>query len=176
MQRHPTHQRQWLATQLSKYAYTDCLKQFFLQVKRNWSAQTSYLLQCVESGWATGPQDPTPTRPVTVSEPFRNNAQRRYTKERQTVNAMHDEPTDAPLANVNQGDAACKGCGKPRHTAAQCNLLNPSNPHPDANTSDLPWAESVKGKAWARKGYPASPQRETLAGGISLPPLYGPWA
>ena len=52
----------------------------------------------------------------------------------------------------------CKGCG--RVHPGECRLIKFG--HPDANTSDLPWAESVKGRAWRAQGLDACDYNRTL--------------
>ena len=44
-------------------------------------------------------------------------------------------------------------------------MKDENNIHPDANTTNEPWASSEKGKAWAEKGQEVLPFSKTLLGG-----------
>jgi len=54
----------------------------------------------------------------------------------------------------------CKGCGVAHQDPENCLLKT----HPDFNSSDKPWSQSVKGLAWAAKGQYRLPLDKTLNG------------
>ena len=58
---------------------------------------------------------------------------------------------------------ACYGCGRNGHKADKCIYLHPEQPHPNANTEKVPWADSTMGKKWLEdRGKPVLPGRETI--------------
>lgn len=60
----------------------------------------------------------------------------------------------------------CRHCGRSGHEEKECKFVkDENNIHPDANTTNEPWASSEKGKAWAEKGQEVLPFSKTLLGG-----------
>ena len=55
---------------------------------------------------------------------------------------------------------ACTGCGRQHHTSVECRLKQ----HPDWNSTNSSWVDSVKGKAWLNKNAKVLPFRATLDG------------
>jgi hypothetical protein len=56
-------------------------------------------------------------------------------------------------------------CGKTRHVSKACYHRR----HPDANTANTTWKDSVPGKAWAARGVMTLPSDRTLRGGPIAP-------
>ena len=62
-------------------------------------------------------------------------------------------------------DVTCAMCGKTGHASKAYYHRR----HPDANTANTPWKESVPGKAWAARGVMTLPPERTLRGGPNAP-------
>jgi hypothetical protein len=54
----------------------------------------------------------------------------------------------------------CAMCGRTGHGSKVCLYYR----HPDANTANIPWKDSMPGKAWAAKGVKVLPAERTLRG------------
>jgi len=65
-----------------------------------------------------------------------------------------------------QHKSLCHACGRTGHTGDSASCVYVHSKHPDANiNSQIAWADSVKGKSWASKGYATLPPK-TLDGSV----------
>ena len=69
----------------------------------------------------------------------------------------------APSGNGASKDGTCNACERKGHVATKCNFVKAK--HPDINPDfKVSWADSDKGKAWAKKGKSQCPGIVTLKG------------
>jgi len=71
------------------------------------------------------------------------------------------EAPDEELADKRY-KGTCFACGRQGHKKSDCSFLEQG--HPDANTENTPWSESINDKAWALKGKSSLPGTITLSG------------
>ena len=81
--------------------------------------------------------------------------------------AVQQKPQQKPQGNGaqhgNGAGTSCNACGRKGHVTTKCNFVKAK--HPDINPDfKVAWADSDKGKAWAKKGKMQCPGIVTLKG------------
>ena len=71
------------------------------------------------------------------------------------------DPPDEDTQGKRQ-KTTCFACGREGHKKTVCSFMEQN--HPDVNLENKPWAESLKGKAWASKNKDVLPGTQTLSG------------
>jgi hypothetical protein len=80
--------------------------------------------------------------------------------EKTTLKRLLELPDEEPQGKRTR--TTCFACGREGHKKSVCSFMEQH--HPDVNLENVPWAESIKGKAWNLKKRDVLPGTQTLAG------------
>jgi hypothetical protein len=80
--------------------------------------------------------------------------------EKTTMKRLLELPDEEPQGKRTR--TTCFACGREGHKKSVCSFMEQH--HPDVNLENVPWAESIKGKAWNLKKRDVLPGTQTLAG------------
>jgi len=145
------------------------LEEWFERVRQLQNEIHSCVVKLESHGFQIVPKGSTQkqSEEIKTTSTFQNKSYKKTTPNGQDKAQSKDI---APKKRKNE-EKACDVCGRNGHDDNECNFIkDPSNKHPDANTSGSSWKDSDKGKAWAAKGHQTLPYTQMLNGNRWEPP------